>query len=335
MATTSSSVSPSFAAVEKILASADPDDNSFECLDLELKLYEPSVIRRTFYKLSLQVHPDKSDHPNSKEAFQKLTNAFEILYDLQSQKEHLEQIKWEQSQAAENEKTTTTTQHTHKKRKTKHDWKEERQRKQNKKHQQQWAERKWEDVWQELQRRERLEREFQQRHSDARLEQRIQGMIWRAMTICRNLDEQAGCPPTFVNGLWAPLFEQQVFREHSPLPGGWEWRWDKTVQEQLLLQQPRRRIYRNVVTAGEETFVHPVPKVEQLLAKAQKALDTNKYCFHTEPRLFLGEIVEYLRDDHDYKDMDDDMLELEQEEQARLAAMGRGNSNSNLKEFDF
>ena len=179
----------------------------------------------------------------------------------------------------------------------------------------------------ELKRREALEKQFKQTKSQERRARRVQGMIWRAMKVCRALDERAGCPPTFVNGLWAPLYEQEVFREHSPLPQDWEWAWDKTVEEQQLLQQARRRVYRNVVT-GEETYQHPKQNVVQLLKKAENALKTNKFGFHTEPRLFLDEIVEYLHEDHDYKDMDDDMADLEEEEQSRLAALGGNNTRS-------
>ena len=249
------STMPTDLTVDRILAAADPEDNSFESFGLELKLHEPSLIRRTYYKLSLKVHPDKNDHSQSKEAFQKLTNAFEILYDLERQTEHLEHIRLEKSKQEQQDtkEAARDAEHKAKRRKTKHDWKEERRKKKEQQNQQpQWAERKWEDVVKELRRREQLEQEFRQRHSNARLEKRIQGMIWHAMRVCRALDEKAGCPPTFVNGLWAPLYEQEVFREHSPLPQDWEWAWDKTVEEQQLLQQARRRVYRNVVT-GEET----------------------------------------------------------------------------------
>lgn len=330
MTTTSSSSSE----VDRILSAAGPHDNSFECFGLATKLYEPSEIRRSFYKLSLKVHPDKCAHPRSKEAFQKLADAFEVLYELESQKEHLEQIVQEKQQKTSIQTSgAAASSHKNKKQKTKHDWKEERKKKKQRREQdnQKWT-KSWDDVLKELRRREELEKAFRQRHSDARLEKRVQGMIWRAMRICRSLDERAGCPPSFVNGVWAPLYEQEVIRTHKGLPEGWEWRWEHSLVEQQQLQQPSRRIYRNVIT-GDESFEHPVPDVERLLHKARNALETNNFRFHSEPRLFLGEIIDYLHEDHDYMDMDDEMMELEEEEQARLAALGNG-SNSQ-KEYDY
>lgn len=305
--------------IEIILSSAEPEENSFDCFGLSLTRHEPSVIRKAFLKLSLQIHPDKNpnDSIRANEAFQKLSAAFEMLYDVESQQKHLIEVLGEQQrrkpgkQQQTNQPAATKETTTSKKRpKPKQDhWKEARKKK--KREAPQWAQRRWEDVVAEMKRREELEKQFIRSKSDQRMERRIKGMIWRAMKICRSLDEKAGCPPTFVNGLWAPLYEQEVFRMHKALPSGWDYYWHSTDE-----QQPAKRIYRNLETR-EEQEAYPNPTVELLFEKARKALATNKFSFHEEPRKFLEEIIEYLRDDHEYHDMDDDLLELEQEEMAR------------------
>ena len=135
MTTAASSSNSSLSSViDAILIAADPEENSYECFGLELKLYEPSVIRRAFYRLALQVHPDKNAaHPHSKEAFQKLSAAFETLYDLTSQKEHLEQIRQEEQSATktnnEEGRAKSSSSHENKKRKAQSDWKGKRKRK--------------------------------------------------------------------------------------------------------------------------------------------------------------------------------------------------------------
>ena len=319
-------------AIEKLLQS-DPDENSFECLGLALTPHEPSVVRKSFLKLSLKVHPDKNSHPQANEAFQILSAAFELLYDKQSQQTHLSEIleaqlnEKQKQQSSPYDTKNKSSSATKKRPRPKEHWKEARKKKrQAQQHQTPWAQRKWEDVVKELKRREQLEQQFIRSKSDQRMERRIQGMIWRAMKICRSLDERAGAPPTFVNGLWAPLYEQEVSQLYgkSSLPSGWEQYWDNSAEL-------GRRIYRNVETR-EEQEAHPKPSVEQMFEKARKALASNKFSFHTQPRLFLGEIVEYLREDHEYHDMDDDLLELEQEEKAREAEANAGQSSN---EYDF
>ena len=80
------------------LIESDPETNSFACFAFPLLRQEPSVVRKKFLALSLQVHPDKNAHPAAKEAFQKLSQAFEILYDANEQAKHLEQILVQQQQ---------------------------------------------------------------------------------------------------------------------------------------------------------------------------------------------------------------------------------------------
>ena len=105
-----------------------------------------------------------------------------------------------------------------------------------------------------------------------RLEKQIRGLIWQAMKLCRNLDLRAGCPPTFINGLWAPLYEHEVLQS-STLPDGWTIRSGNTTQPQPQQEpppQPNKRIYR-YVTTGEEFDKHTIENVERLLQKARTA----------------------------------------------------------------
>eukprot|EP00546_Thalassionema_frauenfeldii_P010187 CAMPEP_0178931184 /NCGR_PEP_ID=MMETSP0786-20121207/21754_1 /TAXON_ID=186022 /ORGANISM="Thalassionema frauenfeldii, Strain CCMP 1798" /LENGTH=220 /DNA_ID=CAMNT_0020608003 /DNA_START=145 /DNA_END=807 /DNA_ORIENTATION=- len=189
---------------------------------------------------------------------------------------------------------------------TQHDWKH--QKKKTAKNNQQPMYKSWEDVVKDLQRREQLEKEFLRKKSDEQLERKVQGLVWKAMKVCRSLDERAGCPASFVNGLWAPLYEQEARRSAS-LTEGWEIRHQYGRDQGVI-------IYRNIQT-GEEYENHPDPRIESMLEKARKAELTNKFRFQDEPRLFLGEIVEYLREDHEYLGMDEDIDELEEEERAR------------------
>ena len=333
-------------SIDTILSSADPEVNSFECFRLTLARHAPSVIRKTFLKLSLKIHPDKNpnDVSRANEAFQKLSAAFEILYDVESQQKHLSEILEEKQQQQQQQreeqkqnqtdKTETTKKRPRPQNQQKDHWKEARKKKKKEKREApQWAQRRWEDVVAEMKRREDLEKQFIRSKSDQRMERRIKGMIWRAMKICRSLDERAGCPPTFVNGLWAPLYEQETFQLYkSSMPSGWEYYWASTGDE-----QPAKRIYRNIETRQEQEE-HPNPQIEQMLEKARKALAMNKYSFYDEPRKFLDEIIEYLRDDHEYHDMDDDLLELQQEEKERDVASASGSSSNNQhqqREYDF
>ena len=306
-----SSASEEAASAENLLASilaSDPATNSFDCFSFPSVRQEPSVVRKKFLSLSLKVHPDKNPHPRAKEAFQKLSQAFETLYEANEQAKHLEEVLERQAQATKDNQQRPKP----KRQKTQRhdDWKKKKAEKKKKKNE--WVERRWEDVIRELQRREAMEREFVKRKSDERRARRVQGMIWRAMKVCRTLDERAGCPLSFVNGLWAPLYEQEVRQTYRALPEGWEL---VVVRSRSEKDDPPQRLYRQVAT-GREFSQHPIPEAETLLAKARAALAINKTSFHTEPRLFLDEIIEYLREDHDYQDMDDDMHELEEEERA-------------------
>mmetsp|Transcript_44638 Transcript_44638/g.108270 ORF Transcript_44638/g.108270 Transcript_44638/m.108270 type:complete len:518 (+) Transcript_44638:61-1614(+) len=251
---------------------------------------------------------------------------------LQQQQQQQQRDEQKQKQAG----TTETTKKRPRPRNHKQDhWKETRKKKKKEKREApEWAQRRWEDVVAEMKRREELEKQYIRSKSDQRMERRIKGMIWRAMKICRSLDERAGCPPTFVNGLWAPLYEQETFQLYkTSMPSGWEYYWDSTTGD----ERPAKRIYRHMEKRQEQEE-HPNPQIEQMFEKARKALATNKYSFYDEPRKFLDEIIEYLRDDHEYRDMDDDLLELQQEERYRDTINASGNNSSSQqqeREYDF
>ena len=342
----------STAALSSILSSS----NYFECLSLPVAIQPPSVIRRSFLKLSLLVHPDKNPNALAKEAFQTLSEAFEILYDGESQQSHLEEVLNEQEQqkrqqqpppppAARHEPSqTTNNEHenkredskaTKKRKRTQHNWKEQRRRRREKTKQSasnSFSYKRWEDVVLEMKRREALEQAFVRNKSNQWLEKKVLRLVWKAMKVCRALDERAGCPPTFVNGLWAPLYEQEA-RKGSSLPFGFE---SRVVSRAVGTTVELIVVYRNIQT-GEESETHPDPTIEGMIQKARKAEQTNKFRFKEEPRLFLGEIIEYLKEDHDYFDMDDDLLELEEEEKARNkpAATDTSSSYSKKPEYDY
>lgn len=302
---------------ESLLSSILSASNSFECLSLPLRLHAPSVVRKQFLQLSIKVHPDKNSHELAKEAFQELSSSFEILYDEQSQRKHLEEVLAQKQEEKTKQKPASTANKTTSK-KRKPEWKQQQQA-QKKKKAATPVYKRWEDVVADLRKREELEKEFVRRQSDERLERRVKGLTWKAMKICRSLDERAGCPPTFVNGLWAPLYEQEAIKLAGRLPEGWE---------KVYRRNEEITVYRNIRT-GEETQQNPDPKVEALVQKARAAEATNKFRFRGQTREFLGEIVEYLREDHDYFDMDDDMQELEEDEKARST------TNSSEADYDY
>jgi len=338
-------------------------DNSFECLSLPLTIHSQKRVRSTYLKLSRLVHPDKNSNVKAKEAFQILSAAFETLYDRESQRIHLEELlvsleseqrkrereKEKDSKKKRREKERTTNKK--KKRNTKHCCKQKQQ--QPAKH--------WEDVVADLKRREKLEKEFIRKKSDERLTQKVKGLVWKAMKVCRILDERAGCPSTYINGLWAPLYEQEVRESSLPLlPKGWEIRRrcrrhhqqqkyccentttdttnNNTISDnknEVVIAITEVIYYRNIPT-GEECETHPDPNVEDMIQKARNAEHTNKYRFENEKRLFLNEVVDYLRDDHDYFDMDEDITELTMEECERdnptTTTTSGGNNQS---EYDY
>lgn len=316
-------------AIDVLLAeSTRPDLDSYGCMLLPPRLHEPSSVRRRFLALSLRVHPDRNEGgrvADATKAFQKLSAAFETLYDRDSQERHLEELLL-RTQREEEEKARGKGDGSKQKKrpKGKDDWRERAREKRKRKREEHsagsaggdggfWTQRRsYAAVVEEMRRRERMERDFVRARSDERSERRARGLAWRAMRICRTLDERAGCPASFVNGLWAPLYEQEVRAERPP-PEGWEVR---RARDPPSADDDPGFVYRRLST-GEERPDHPTPEVERLLEKARAAELTNKFRLSSEPRLFLDEIIEYLRDDHDYHDLDDDIAELEEEERAR------------------
>jgi len=75
--------------VERILNSK----NHFERLQLGVASnIEPSIVRQSYKIIALQVHPDKCLDPKATEAFQLLSEAFELLYDKKSQRDYFLKI---------------------------------------------------------------------------------------------------------------------------------------------------------------------------------------------------------------------------------------------------
>ena len=61
---------------------------------------EAAKVRKTFRKMALKCHPDKSSHARASEAFQLLTEAFEALHDPALQQQHLEKVLQERAASA-------------------------------------------------------------------------------------------------------------------------------------------------------------------------------------------------------------------------------------------
>eukprot|EP00438_Fugacium_kawagutii_P010243 Skav234275 [mRNA] locus=scaffold1464:1177821:1178666:+ [translate_table: standard] len=73
-----------------------PGASPFARLDLPEKLCETKVLRRAYRTAALLVHPDKCAHPEAKMAFQKLSEAFDLLSAPEGQKRELDRprSKW-------------------------------------------------------------------------------------------------------------------------------------------------------------------------------------------------------------------------------------------------
>eukprot|EP00927_Polykrikos_kofoidii_P077771 TRINITY_DN74684_c0_g1_i1.p1 TRINITY_DN74684_c0_g1~~TRINITY_DN74684_c0_g1_i1.p1 ORF type:complete len:335 (-),score=63.83 TRINITY_DN74684_c0_g1_i1:152-1156(-) len=72
-------------SLEDILAAT----SLFEALGLEKRVYEPSTVKQRYKQLALKVHPDKCSDPRAKEAFQRVSKAFDALHTRESQERHL------------------------------------------------------------------------------------------------------------------------------------------------------------------------------------------------------------------------------------------------------
>ncbi|GMI20040.1 hypothetical protein TrRE_jg2510 [Triparma retinervis] len=168
-----------------------------------------------------------------------------------------------------------------------------------------------------MERREKLEKEFVQARSTASNEREALRIMRRAQKICRKLDEDAGCPPTFINPLWAKLEESDTLKQ-ARLPDGWEritlqppnngaasWGYSAVRTLAQTRYQYRRR------DTGEITDQHPVEEVEVLLAYARKSATENKVDYEVDLLGFIGELQDYLHDEHQYEDLDDEIKDLE------------------------
>ena len=64
-------------------------EDDFAALGLPVCIAAPAVVRSAFRRLSLRVHPDKCDHPQSALAFQRIADAFEALHEPSGQQRAL------------------------------------------------------------------------------------------------------------------------------------------------------------------------------------------------------------------------------------------------------
>jgi len=180
----------------------------FERLGLPVAKATPSEVRRAYHGRAIRCHPDKSAHAQAKEAFQALSEAFEELYDAESQRRYLEaELEREFAALAPQRKGGGDG---GQKRaaaggggdrgeggKAKHARKEARKK------EKQWYEAHWEDVERELQRREASERRlraaFVSTQSSRFAEREQEKQVRKLSSICRNLDNAADVS---FNRLW-------------------------------------------------------------------------------------------------------------------------------------
>ena len=73
------------AIIDRILSSKNP----FLKLGLPIQPTEPPTVRVTYKALALLIHPDKCKLPRATQAFAALSDAFEILYDVELQQKCL------------------------------------------------------------------------------------------------------------------------------------------------------------------------------------------------------------------------------------------------------
>lgn len=75
------------AAIQRALR---PGASPFARLGLPDALCETSVLRRAYRTAALLIHPDKCAHPEAKMAFQKLSEAFDVLSGPEGQQQQLD-----------------------------------------------------------------------------------------------------------------------------------------------------------------------------------------------------------------------------------------------------
>lgn len=67
--------------------------HAFEVLELPLQTTSPVTVRRAFRKFALQLHPDKNAAPDAQKAFIRLSEAHEVLRDVEEQKHLLGKLR--------------------------------------------------------------------------------------------------------------------------------------------------------------------------------------------------------------------------------------------------
>ena len=241
----------------------------------------PADVRKQYRQRALLCHPDKSTHPRAKDAFQSLSEAFECLYDERLQAAYLSRTSGvgagagkKKRKGGPDETGSGTGAET-------------------------WyaRARSWADIERELQRREEAERrlraKFVSTMSSRFADHESERLLQRAQGICRTLDERAGNGP---NPMWAVLVQRElVAQAEAMLPDGWE-----------IRRSASEGTYYHCASSGITTFAHPDQKVE-----AARAALSDVHDFQQEPVLEkLRTLLDYLRDVHDFCDLEDDYVEL-------------------------
>jgi curved DNA-binding protein CbpA len=174
-------------SVSRILVARD----LFARLGLPKEVTDPARIRQEYKRIALEVHPDKCALAEATKAFQLLSEAFDVLYDRESQKDYLNGL----GAAPVVRK--------------------------NKKRKQWWDQRSWAEIERELRKKEeeeiKLRKAFIQNRSTQFQDRKLLNVLQKALSVCRILDERNQVAD---NMLWKGIIsDSSSIEEKSALVG--------------------------------------------------------------------------------------------------------------------
>mmetsp|Transcript_43780 Transcript_43780/g.103460 ORF Transcript_43780/g.103460 Transcript_43780/m.103460 type:complete len:339 (+) Transcript_43780:60-1076(+) len=182
----------------------------FARLGLEAEVVDPSVVRKQYRVVALAVHPDKCAHPKAKEAFQRLSEAFEELSSESGQRKYLQLLRCQHGK----ETTSLVRHHRKKRRKPTDDFNIDEDRKKA-----WWDTRTWEEFEERLRRREACEAALRKHFCEG---QRTRHLLWKLRTqiidaerSVEHCDMQAGLDES---DLWPPPPPPPPPPLETPLP---------------------------------------------------------------------------------------------------------------------
>lgn len=158
----------------------------FGRLNLESRVTEISIVKRQYRSLALIVHPDKCSNEFAKEAFQKLSEAFDALSTEEGQKNYLAELGGGQPRIRKRRPSHPSTNHR---------W---------------WNTKTWDEFEKRFRHRDAAEFALRQEFADAvkakYLAKRIRLQVLNAERSAENCDRSAGFP---ASDLWPPQSRPQ------------------------------------------------------------------------------------------------------------------------------